>query len=288
MASKKFIRRCINEIDIAQRVDNGFINATAMCVAHNLDVSDWLATDAVFRVVSALAKRLGIPPNPGISPNSAKTRVSRTFPDLVVARRGSPANGGGTWIHYKLAVSLAQWCNAEFALLVSDWVESWIITHQTPITSQEAYRVESRDCLKDEARSHLVGQVKSYLMTLKRYVQGYREDYFKEVHNALNLAITSETASQMRKRISKELGRDIKQGELIRDYFPAQYLHYYISMCNVAANLIQSGYDPLSAIDEASRLALPPNYVAKPIDQFEGPIKSLRTRQSRSQNILFA
>ena len=86
-----------------------------------------------FRLVAALARRLGVLPNSGISPNSVKTRVSATYPGLVTVRRGSPDNGGGSWIHPKLAPHTGQWCNEDFALLVSDWIEEWMTNGRNPI-----------------------------------------------------------------------------------------------------------------------------------------------------------
>jgi hypothetical protein len=128
-------RRPVNGIPVEQRRADGFINGTAMCVAHDKDISDWLALDVTMRLVTALANRLGISFNSGISPNSVKTRVSSIFPTLILVKRGAPVTGGGTWIHHKLATNLAQWCSAEFALQVSDWIEEWLLTAQNPIQS---------------------------------------------------------------------------------------------------------------------------------------------------------
>ena len=107
-----------------------------MSVAYQKNISDWLALDSTFQLVKALANKLNIEGNWGISPNSIKTRVARTYPKLVSIKRGSPENNGGTWIHYKLAVPLAMWLSPEFALLVSDWVEEWLTTGQNPIHPQ--------------------------------------------------------------------------------------------------------------------------------------------------------
>ncbi|PSB27551.1 KilA-N domain-containing protein [Chlorogloea sp. CCALA 695] len=127
------ILRSANGLQIGQRREDGYINATAMCVAYDKDLSKWLATDNTFELVAALAKRLGVQPKSPKKGNSAWTRVSVMYPTVVVVRRGSPENGGGTWIHYKLAVPLAMWISAEFALLVSDWVEYWLATHQNSV-----------------------------------------------------------------------------------------------------------------------------------------------------------
>ncbi len=116
----KFIPRKVNGIKVEQRNTDGFINGTAMCVAHGKDIYDWLRQDSVFDLVAALARRLGLEPKTGKNRDSGATRVSAIYPTLIVVKRGSPDNGGGTWIHPKLAVHVAQYCNVDFALQVSD------------------------------------------------------------------------------------------------------------------------------------------------------------------------
>lgn len=129
----KIIHHDYNGLQIGQRKTDGYINATAMCVATGSDASEWLSLDGTFKLVAALATKLGVEPKTGESRNSVTTRVSKTFPSLVIVKRGSPSTGGGTWIHPKLAVHLAQWCDPYFALQVSDWVEEWMTTGQNPI-----------------------------------------------------------------------------------------------------------------------------------------------------------
>jgi hypothetical protein len=90
-----------NGLEIGQSREDGYINATAMCVAYKKDLSKWLATDSTFELVAALARRLSIQPKSPKKGNSVWTRVSVTYPTLITVKQGSPNNGGGTWIHYK-------------------------------------------------------------------------------------------------------------------------------------------------------------------------------------------
>jgi hypothetical protein len=69
-----------NGLQIRQRRDNGYINATQMCQAHDKDLSKWLANDSTFDLVAALAKRLDIKFKSPKLGNSVWTRVSATFP----------------------------------------------------------------------------------------------------------------------------------------------------------------------------------------------------------------
>jgi hypothetical protein len=251
----------VNGVSVEQRRADGYVNATAMCVAHGLDVSDWLATDIAFRIVSALGKRLGITPKPGISPNSLKTRVSKLFPDLVLVRRGSPANGGGTWVHYKLAIPLAQWCSAEFALLVSDWIEEWLTTGQVPIDSdaeqeyvrwQQRYdiRVELKDVLRPELMNSVVKWAQDNGMS--------PQTLCSDVHDAMNERIQGAKSQQIR-----ALG-GLPMVVLIRDYFDASPLMNYAAINKLAKNAIQDrGIEPLAAVYEACDFYLGKAYVPK-------------------------
>jgi hypothetical protein len=88
----------------------------------------------------------------------------------------------------------------------------------------------------------------------------------------------------MRTRLSKLLGREVKEYELIRDYFPTEALYNYKALCQVATNLMKNEwYTPLDAVERAAKLVLPIDYVAKPID-FDENIKLVRGRVAALQS----
>lgn len=283
MSKIQIIPHDVNGIFVAQRVTDGFINATAMCVAHGKDVSDWLKTDETWELVVALADSLQLEPKSAKNPNSVKTRASAVYPSLVVVKRGSPENGGGTWLHPDLAIQLAQWCNAAFAIHVSRWVREWMTTGRNPIWQQaDIDRVIYRDTLKDESRLRMTNQIKIYLQQIKMYDdRNYRGMFFAKAHDAINVAIVGETARQMRNRLSQFLGKEIKENELIRDYFPPLVLQQYIAMCEASANfMLREELHPLTAVERASEIVLPANHIPKPID-FVEHIKFVRQRVSQ-------
>lgn len=129
------IPRSVNGVVIDQRVTDGFINATTLCAAYGKKLRDWLQMEPTFKLFVALAKRLGSETKENFKLNSSMAMLSRIFPDLIVVKRGSPENGGGIWIHPKLAIQLAYWCEPEFALQVLDWVEEWLLFGQKPTMS---------------------------------------------------------------------------------------------------------------------------------------------------------
>jgi hypothetical protein len=108
------IKHELNSIVVEQRVADGFINGTAMCVAHGKLIKEWLSNQSTLELLKALTIDIGFEVKGGNSPLSSATRVSAAFPDLIVSKRGSPENGGGVWLHPDLAIQLAQWCNPFF------------------------------------------------------------------------------------------------------------------------------------------------------------------------------
>lgn len=279
------VTREVNGITVEQRSTDGFINGTAMCVSHTRDIDRWLVTKSTFELFCALACDLDSTFNPADLRDSdistlSGAKYAKMFPALVVSKRGSPENGGGTWLHPDLAVQLAQWCSPAFAIQVSRWIQDWIIKSQNPVASQaDLDRIKYRSNLKDEARLRMTDQVKVYLEQIRKYDdKKYAGMYFARVHDALNIAVTSETAKQMRERLSTILSRPVKDSELIRDYFPAMDLQRYISLCEATTNyIINDELNPLEAVEKAAKYALPNNYLPQSID-FEEHIKLLKSR----------
>lgn len=79
-----------------------------------------------------------------------------------------------------------------------------------------------------------------------------------QVHDRINLKLQGLTSKEIRRLL------EIGNRELIRDFFDAGVLNWY-SLINVAAaNLIKQGLDPLSAVKQACKACLSPDYVPRP------------------------
>ena len=256
-------QRPVNGIKVEQQADDGFINGTAMCVAHGKDISDWLKTDDAWETVEALADDLGLEIKDHKSGNSVYTRVSIAFPSLIRVKRGSPSNGGGTWIHPDLAVYLAQWCNKPFAILVGRWIREWIASGLTPIEVdpdeqyrlwQERYdiRVELRDVLRVELMNAVVAYAERHRLGAKRLCI--------DTHDEMNKCIQGSSASGIR-----ALG-GLPLADLIRDYFAAPPLVNYSAINKIATNSINDrDLDPIEAVREACESYFGVSYTPKPV-----------------------
>ena len=158
---------------VEQRVTDGFINATAMAVAHGKDLSQWLRTKDAYDTFEALACMSGF--NPVDLQDSDRVgfsakKMADYFPRFIVSKRGAPENGGGTWLHPDIALQCAQWCNKTFAIQVSRWVREWLTTGHAPIQPVDVVqelaawqqRYDLRVYLKDVLRPDLMDATKAW------------------------------------------------------------------------------------------------------------------------------
>ena len=89
------------------RLSDGFVNATRMCQSATLDrgtekkFADFNRRQGTSKYIGALSRRVGVP----------------TYRLVQVG-----SGGRATFVHPKLAIYLAQWCSAEFAVEVSELV----------------------------------------------------------------------------------------------------------------------------------------------------------------------
>lgn len=105
---------------------DGWINATEAAARFGKEPRDWLRLHETESYMCAWASRLGIPFEPKFSSRKAGGKVSGGKSDsrpelsscagLVVTKRGSPATGGGTWLHPKLVVAFARWLSVDFEI----------------------------------------------------------------------------------------------------------------------------------------------------------------------------
>jgi hypothetical protein len=142
----------VNESVVEQRQSDGYINATALSKAHGLttgkrrDVSEWLENKRTKETLSHLSSKTGIP----------------VF-ELYQVFQGSPENGGGTWIHPKLAVRFGIWLSDEFGYLVEQWVEEWLTGGKSAALNYRVVELENKLEIAMEAIASLQSQLQRLL-----------------------------------------------------------------------------------------------------------------------------
>jgi hypothetical protein len=94
---------------IYQRPEDGYINATAMCQAAGREFKHYNENRTTKDFLAALSPEVGIPTS-----------------TLVQSMKGGDIRFQGTWVHPQVAIHLAQWLSAKFAVQVSQWVYDWM------------------------------------------------------------------------------------------------------------------------------------------------------------------
>jgi len=94
---------------IYQRIQDGYVNATAMCRACNRVFNNWYRLPATKAFLEEL---------------SSETRIRVS--GLVHVIKGGVPNLQGTWVHPQVAMNLGQWASPKFAVAVSKWVFDWL------------------------------------------------------------------------------------------------------------------------------------------------------------------
>lgn len=97
----QLVSRAWNGTPISRRTTDGYVNATAMCKANGKLWADYWRTDRAGQYAEACSDAMGFP-----------------IAELVVIR-----NGQQTWVHPQVAVDLARWISAPFAV----WMDGWFL-----------------------------------------------------------------------------------------------------------------------------------------------------------------
>lgn len=278
--------RSVNGISIEQRRTDGFINATAMAVAHGKRISDWLRLDDTLELFEALAFDLGMNSNYDFYRNSTTSRLSVNFPDLVFVKRGAPETGGGTWIHPDLAVPLASWCNKPFAIQVGRWVREWIVAAQSPVSVDEEItqwmqRHDMRVFLKDVLRPELMQLTVAYALSSGENPRTLCQN----VHDTMNERIQGYKSQEL-----KTFG-GLPIASLLRDHLGAESLVLYSAINKLAKNAIEDKkLHPVSAVHYACDNFLGKKYIPEPAQIQENVysqgkrLKNKKRRKLKSSN----
>ena len=113
--SDSFVVRVWNDTPISRRTTDGYVNATAMCKANGKQWNDYWRTDRATAYLEALCTETGIP-------------VS----SLCLSLKGG--SNQGTWVHPQVAIDLARWINAPFAV----WMDGWFLEQFENTQKQKA------------------------------------------------------------------------------------------------------------------------------------------------------
>ncbi len=109
---------------VDQRSEDGYINATAMCKAAGKLMGGYLRADSTIAFLEELSSDMQI-----------------CTSELVQIVKGGDPSLQGTWVHPQVAVHLAQWLSAKFAVQVSKWVHEWM-SGKAPTVTKMPFHLE--------------------------------------------------------------------------------------------------------------------------------------------------
>jgi KilA-N domain len=112
--SLSLISHKVENAIVEQRASDGYINATAMCKAAGKLFADYDRLGTTKQFMAELEVDMGIP-----------------ISTLVQSIKGG-SGPQGTWVHPHVAINLASWLSAKFAVQVSKWVHDWMSGKLTP------------------------------------------------------------------------------------------------------------------------------------------------------------
>lgn len=117
--SLTLIQHEVNNSLIEQRAGDGYINATQLCSAAKKFWNAYNAQEATRDFMKTLATKMNI----GVA--------ELVYEEL---KENSSKN---VWVHPKVAIHLAQWLSAEFAVQVSEWIIDWLSGKGAPRKSTD-------------------------------------------------------------------------------------------------------------------------------------------------------
>jgi hypothetical protein len=151
----------LNDITIAMRKSDGYVNATQLCQAGGKKFGDWFRLEMTKTYINAYISLEGIPSN------EMHTRIS----ELIKHEKGS-IHKRATWVHQDLAINIAQWISPLFNIKVSRWIRELLIAGKVELGKEKTS--EELDQLSKELES-----LKVEHETLKIDHQTLEEDHKK-------------------------------------------------------------------------------------------------------------
>ena len=112
---------------------DAYINATQIAKHFNKRVQHYLDSDRTKEYIQELAKAINL----ALNENPKAVNPAFQENQLVILKKGSPENGGGTWLHPKLTIDFARWLSAKFAIWCDIQIEKILHLPSTNDTLSE-------------------------------------------------------------------------------------------------------------------------------------------------------
>lgn len=161
-----------------------WFNATEIAAMFGKQAYEWLRLPETERYIAALCKR---EEEKQENPNTGKSRITKSR--FIKSKRG---NNGGTWLHPKLAIAFARWCDVDFAV----WCDEKIAEI---ISGGKAWQTERKE-------SKIGFQIMAEVLQAKREAEGKATESHHYSNEALlcNEALSGRRKALDRNSLDKE------------------------------------------------------------------------------------
>ena len=170
---------CSNQISVSREA---WFNATEIAAMFGKRPIDWLRLPETERYIEALMKR------EAVKVGNPKVRFSH----FAKTRRGGCLSYRGTWLHPKLAVAFARWCDIDFAV----WCDEQITTM---LMEQPKWKSERKE-------ASIGYKVMSKILQIRRKAEGKETKSYHYSNEArlINAALTGKFKPLNREVLSME------------------------------------------------------------------------------------
>lgn len=107
----KYAKGKLGQLEVIMMKSNGYVNITKICTSAGKNFSHWKENASSKKLLKEVSK--------SVNPHIVKP-VGEKYAHLMILDNKSKASLKGTYVHPKLAIHIAGWCSAKFAVLVSD------------------------------------------------------------------------------------------------------------------------------------------------------------------------
>lgn len=175
-----------NGTNITFQLGNGdvMVNATEMAKPFNKAVNDYLRLPSTNELIKAYTR---------------KSRISDN--QLVITKRGSLENGGGTWLHEDIALDFAQWLSIEFRLWCNDKIKELLNQGVATISNDDEIIAQAMSVLQKrlEANQKQVQMLegRNEILQQENQVLIPKAEYFDKTLSSEDTMRISQIASEL-------------------------------------------------------------------------------------------
>jgi len=213
------LNREFNGIKIRQRASDNYLDATAMCQANGKLFADYQRLKTTQEFLEALSLNMGIP--------------------IIKLIQVESGRYGGSWVHPRVSINLAQWCSPEFAVLVTDWVFELMTKGHVSLNAQSALAPELTTYI--DARIH-----EGITNALAKPITPQREVHGSRIQVRQAIAEGAETLKEMTEIVDisydalrKLVQRMVADGEIERSKVGRTFKHFLTEKLDVSDDYVQ-------------------------------------------------